>query len=481
MCNLQKDLFLEVVMHNIRTRIGIAFSCFFWILPTFPALLNGQESLQQQKIIEISEAIVRRVLTDTAGYNLLRQLSLIGPRLVGSENSMKAIRWAEKKMEELGLDRVVLQPVTVPRWIRGNVEKAEILGSKFHKGKRLHVASLGGSMGTPSSGLTAEVLEVQSFEELRHLKEEANGKIIFFNRPMDPALVETFTAYGRAVDQRVSGASEAAKVGGVGAIVRSATTKYDNIPHVGTLAYRDDITRIPAVAIGLHDADFLSDALKKEPLLKVRLTLSCKSLPDTQSYNVMGEITGSERPEEVIVVGGHFDSWDKGDGSHDDGAGCIQSLEILHLFKRLGIRPKCTVRAVFFINEEYGLSGAKVYGEYSAACREKHIAAVEADRGAFTPRGFYVDAEESVFTKIQSWLPYLNKALIEWVKKGGSGADVGQIRNTKALIGYVPDVQRYFDFHHSANDVFSAVHPREFELGAAAMAILVYLISEEGL
>jgi carboxypeptidase Q len=330
-------------MHNIRTRVGIAFSCFFWILHTFPALLNGQESLQQQKIIEISEAIVRRALTDTAGYNLLRQLSLLGPRLVGSENSMRAIQWAKNKMEELEFDRVVLQPVMVPHWIRGNVEEAEIVISKFHKGKRLNVASLGGSIGTPSSGLTVEVLEVQSFEELQRLKNEANGKIIFFNRPMDPGLVETFTAYGRAVTQRVSGAVEAARVGGVGAIVRSATTKYDNIPHVGALAYQDSVKRIPAVAIGLQDADFLSDALKKDPRLKVKLTLSCKTLPETQSYNVIGEITGSEYPDEVIVVGGHFDSWDKGDGSHDDGAGCIQSLEVLTLFKRLRIRPKRTV------------------------------------------------------------------------------------------------------------------------------------------
>ena len=463
----------------IHKRIPILF--VFFISNALTASTIRSDSLNQKKYTKTAVTFVRRTLTDTVGYHLLRELSHLGPRLVGSENSMKAIRWAKKKMEDLNFDQVTLQPVMVPHWERGDVETAEIVVSKFHRGRTLNVASLGGSISTPSSGLTAELLEVKNFEELKSLKDKAAGKIIFFNRPMDPGTIETFSAYGRAVNQRVSGAIEAAKAGGVGAIVRSVTTKYDNVPHVGTLQYEEGIQKVPSVAIGLRDADLLSDALKKEPHLKVKMTLSCKELPEVQSYNVIGELIGSVYPDEVIVVGGHFDSWDKGDGSHDDGTGCIQSLEVLDLFKRLNIKPKRTIRAVFFINEEYGLSGAKVYGEYAATCKEKHIAAIEADRGAFTPRGFYVTSEEDVLNKIQSWLPFLNRARIEWVKKGGSGADISSIKKTKALIGFVPDIQRYFDFHHSANDVFSAVHPREFELGTAAMAILTYLISEEGL
>jgi Zn-dependent M28 family amino/carboxypeptidase len=384
-------------------------------------------------------------------------------------------------MQERGFDNVFLQPVMVPRWVRGDVEKAEIVSTKSHHGRSLNIAAIGGSISTPPDRITASVLEVKSFEELLESENRAKGKIIFFNRPMDTGMIETFSAYGSAVAQRVSGPVEAAKAGGVAAIVRSVTTKYDNVPHVGTLVYEQGNPHIPGVTIGLKDADYLSQALKDEHGLKVKLTLACKQFDDVESYNVIGEIIGSEYPDEIIVVGGHFDSWDKGDGSHDDGAGCIQSLEVLDLFLRLGIKPRRTIRAVFFMNEEFGLSGAELYGRYAEENNIKHVAAIESDRGAYTPRGFYVDDCEDVIQKIRSWLPYLNRALIEWVRKGGSGADVGQIKNASALIGYVPDVQRYFDVHHSANDVFEEIHPREFELGTAAMAILTYLISQEGL
>ncbi|MBC7187815.1 MAG: M20/M25/M40 family metallo-hydrolase, partial [Calditrichaeota bacterium] len=305
-------------------------------------------------------------------------------------------------------------------------------------------------------------------------------KIVFFNRPMEVHLLDTFAAYGRAVDQRVRGPAEAGKAGAAGAIVRSVTTKPDNVPHVGTLHY-DDAPAVPAVAIGLQDAERLACWLRTYGEVEVLLRLSCRDLGRTVSYNVIGELRGRELPQEVVVVGGHFDSWDQGDGSHDDGAGCIQALEVLDLLKRVGIRPRRTVRVVFFINEEFGLDGARAYAEQAAAGGEYHLAAIESDRGAFTPRGFYVDAPDSIVALLQEWLPVLNVALIEWVRKGGSGADIAQMKDAKALIGYVPDTQRYFDHHHSANDVFAAVHPRELELGAAAMAILAYLIAEEGL
>lgn len=245
--------------------------------------------------------------------------------------------------------------------------------------------------------------------------------------------------------------------------------------------YNDTLPKIPSVGIGVLDADFLSQSLKDEPFLKINLKLSCKTLPDSKSYNVIGDIKGTENPDEIILIGGHFDCWDKGVGAHDDGGGCIQSLEVLNLFQRLNLKPKRTIRCVFFINEENGTAGGIEYGKYSDSSSEKHIAAIESDRGVFTPRGFFVDADSVTIAKIKSWLPLLEIADINWVKKGGSGVDVSKIKKSKALIGFVPDSQRYMDVHHSANDVIEAVNPRELELGTAALAILTYLLSEEGL
>lgn len=456
---------------------------FFIIALTNPLKIMAQPSTQNPspQYLQIASQIVDNALIHQKGYRLLGELCEIGPRLSGSQNSMKAIEWAKAKMEALGLERVTLQPVMVPHWVRGDVEQAEIVNTHF-QGKALNIAALGGSIATPEEGITAEVIEVQNFEELQALGEKARGKIIFFNRPFDATSVYTFAGYGKTVNQRVQGAIEAARAGGVAALVRSVTTGYDNVPHVGSMSYQEGIPRAPSAAIGLIDADFLSEAIREEPGLKVNMALSCRTLDDVQSFNVIGDITGSTYPDEYIVVGGHFDSWDKGEGAHDDGAGCIQSLEVLDLFKRLNIRPKRTIRCIFFINEENGLRGAREYARVADSLGLRHLAAIESDRGAFTPRGFYVDkADTTLIDKLNRWLPYLQKADIDWVRKGGSGADVSRIKNVGALIGYVPDSQRYFDFHHSDNDVFAAVNPREFELGAAAMAIMAYLLSEEGL
>jgi carboxypeptidase Q len=346
----------------------------------------------------------------------------------------------------------------------------------------LSVLALGGSIATPTDGINAEVIEVKSFEELAERKAEAIGKIVFFSRALDQGNINTMAGYGGAVDQRVDGAIEAAKYGAVGVVIRSITTKYDNNPHTGIMIYNDTIPKIPAAALGYLDADFLSEQLKKNPKTKINLKLNCQTLPDAQSYNVIGEITGSEFPDEVVTVGGHFDSWDVGQGAHDDGAGCIQSLEVLDLLKRLQIKPKRTIRCVFFINEENGSRGAKEYANYVDTLEQTQIAVIESDRGAFTPIGFYAETDSAeIITRLQSWLPILEKANIEWVRKGGSGVDVQKIKNAVVRIGYVPDDQRYMDVHHSANDVFEAVHPREFELGLAAITILVYMLSEEGL
>jgi len=450
----------------------------FFFLKIFDAvpLLTAQESEYK---FTIAETMVARALKDTIGYHFLRELATLGHRLPGSESAARAVRWAKKKMEECELDSVWLQSCPVPHWERGETEQAMLLDSKGNKLHSLSIASLGNSIGTGQQGIEAEVLEVCSFEELHRKKEEAVGKMIFFNRPMDPETIKTFAAYGGAVNQRTQGAVEAAKAGGVAAIVRSVTTKYDNVPHVGVMHYEEGIPQVPAAAIGLKDADFLSRSLQQDSFLKIQLKLDCCNFPDTTSYNVIGQLTGKEYPDEVIVIGGHFDCWDKGVGAQDDGGGCIQALEVLTLFQRLGIQPKRTIRAVFYMNEEMGLSGAETYSKWSAVSGETHIAAIESDRGVHTPRGFFVDSDSVDLSTIQSWLPLLKKACIEWIRKGGSGADVGRIQDSRVLIGYVPDIQRYFDFHHSANDIFSSVHPREMELGTAAMAVLVYMLSED--
>ena len=429
----------------------------------------------------VADSIINRSLFEQRGYEWLKELCEIGPRLSGSENSLKAIYWAKNKMESLGFDSVWLQPVMVPKWVRNDIETAIVSLSKKYNGRILHIASFGGSIATPINGITAEIVEVKSFDELRSLGEKVKGKIVFFNRPFNNGLVSTFEAYGKAVDQRTQGAIEAAKYGAAASIVRSVTSKKDYVPHTGVMYYDNSLPKIPHAAISILDADFLSNAIKEEPNLKITLTMNCENLPDVLSYNVIGEIKGSHYPDELIVIGGHFDSWDKGCGAHDDGAPCIQTMEVLDLFKRLDLKPKRTLRCVLFINEENGLRGGIEYGKYADSVKANHLAAIEADRGAFTPRGFNVTTDSTTILKLQEWLPILNKAHIDWIRPGGSGGDVAQIKNAKALFGFVPDDQRYMDLHHSANDVFETVHPREMQLGTAAMAILVYLLSEVGL
>jgi hypothetical protein len=453
-----------------------------FVLLLFPfQLLPQLDSVKLNKYNLIANQITKKALIEKKGYQLLQELCAIGPRLSGSENSLRAIYWAEKKLKTIGADSIWLQPVMVPHWERGNIGSATITKSKSYNKRLLKISALGGSISTPDNGITANVIEVNNFKELENRQNEVKGKIVFFSRPLDESLLNTFSGYGGAVDQRVYGAVEAAKYGAVGVLIRSITTKHDNVPHTGVMIYVDSLPKIPAAALGYLDADFLHNELMNDPNLMIKLKMNCKTLPDAQSYNVIAEIRGSELPKDIIVVGGHFDSWDQGCGAHDDGAGCVQSMEVLHLYKELGIKPKRTIRCVLFINEENGSRGGKEYAKYSDGSNENNLAAIESDRGGFTPIGFDVDADSSVIFKIKNWLPVLENSGINWVKKGGSGVDVSYIKNIKAKIGYVPDAQRYMDVHHSANDTFDAVHPRELELGSASIAIMAYLISEEGL
>lgn len=418
-------------------------------------------------------------LTKGQSYEMLDVLANdIGARLSGSVGAQKAVEWGEQLMKDLNFDKVWLQPVMVPHWVRGEKEVAyfHVDDTKFD----VAICALGSSIATPEEGITGEVIEVKSLEEAEALGEKLRGKIVFFNRPFDNTHIHTFKAYGGCVDQRGAGAKTVGKFGALATIVRSMTHSLDNFPHTGNMNYGDipESEKVPAAAISTLAANLLSEKLKENPTLKFYFKQNCETLPDAPSFNVIGEITGSEFPDKYITVGGHLDSWDIGDGAHDDGTGIVQSIEVLRLFKENNIKPKHTLRAVLFMNEENGLRGGIKYAEEAKANNEDHIAALESDSGGFTPRGFTFDANSKNHELFMSWEP-LFKPYGLTVGKGGSGADIGPLKNEViSLFGYRPDSQRYFDYHHAANDTFDKVNKRELELGAASMTALVYLLDK---
>ncbi|MDB3938128.1 M20/M25/M40 family metallo-hydrolase [Flavobacteriaceae bacterium] len=424
-------------------------------------------------------------LTNGQSYKWLDYLSNnIGSRLSGSLGAEKAVAWTKEELETLGLDKVWLQPVMVPKWVRGVPEFAYIETSPGSTIK-VNICALGGSISTPSTGMKAKIIEVSGVDELETLgKDKIEGKIVFFNRPMDASLINTFESYGGCVNQRYSGAMEASKFGAIGVIVRSMNLRIDDLPHTGSMTYGDipPDDRIPSAAISTKHADLLSGMVKLDNNIQFYFKQNSKQLDDVLSHNVIGEITGSEYPDEYIVVGGHLDSWDLGDGAHDDGAGCTQSMEVLRLLKLSGIKPKRSIRVVLFMNEENGLRGGNKYAEIAAQKNENHIFALESDAGGFTPRGFYFDCDQSNFEQILSWKSLFKPYLIHFFELGGSGADIGPLKNeTNVLSGLKPDSQRYFDYHHAPNDTFDAVNKRELELGAATMTSLIYLIDKYGI
>ena len=438
---------------------------------------------------EVFKTIYKQSLTNGKSYEWLDYLSnQIGGRLSGSLNAERAVEYTKEELEKLGLDKVWLQPVMVPKWTRGAKEYAyvEVEGSLPNERETtiMNICALGGSVATDPLGVKAEVVEVHNFEELEKLGKTAiEGKIVFYNRPMQPDLIHTFEAYGGCVDQRYKGAVEASKYGAVGVIVRSMNLRIDDLPHTGSMTY-DNLPvekRIPSAAISTRHAELLSGLLKLNKDVKFYFKQNCKQFSDVQSYNVIGQITGSEYPNEYITVGGHLDSWDLGDGSHDDGAGVVQSMDVLRLLKESGIKPKRSIRVVLFMNEENGLRGGIKYAEVAKQKGEKHVFALESDAGGFTPRGFSFDCSDAVFNKVLGWEPLFKPYLIHYFEKGGTGADIGPLKDeTIVLAGLRPDSQRYFDHHHASNDTFDAVNKRELELGAATMTALVYLFDKYG-
>lgn len=433
-----------------------------------------------QQIRKIYDA----ALTDGKAYDWLNYLSnQIGGRLSGSVQAQRAVEYTRRQMDSLGLDKVWLQLVMVPKWVRGTPEFAYMETSPGVT-TQVPICALGGSVATPLGGTKAKVVEVKGLEELETLgKAKIQGKIVFYNRPMDPTLISTFEAYSGCVDQRYSGAEEAAKLGAVGVIVRSMNLRSDDYPHAGSMSYGDTAVdkRIPAAAISTNGADMLSTTLKLNPETQFYFKQNCQQMEDVESYNVIGEIKGSARPEEIMVVGGHLDSWDLGDGAHDDGAGCVQSMEVLRLLKRTGYTPKRTIRAVLFMNEENGLRGGTEYAETARKNNENHVFALESDAGGFTPRGFSFDCPDADLERVQSWSSLFEPYFLHLFVKGYSGADIAPLKKEgMVLAGLRPDSQRYFVHHHAENDTFEHVNRRELELGAAGMASLVYLFDKYG-
>ena len=435
--------------------------------------------LSQSEVEKNIQILFKKSLTEGKSYEWLDHLSnKIGGRLSGSLNLQRAIEWSKNELENLGLDKVYLQSVMVPKWIRGTFEYANIETSPGNT-INVPVCALGGSISTPLGGLRANVIEVKSFDELSKKKNQVEGKIVFFNRAMRTDLVNTFEAYSEAVDQRVQGAEIAAKLGAVGVIVRSLNLKLDDQPHTGTMSYGTLplSKRIPAASISTNGAELLSSMLSLNKSLKFYLKQNCKNLPDVKSYNVIGEIKGSKYPDEIMLVGAHLDSWDLGDGAHDDGAGVVQIMDVPRLLEKINYKLKRTLRIVLFINEENGQRGAIKYSEESKIKKENHVFAIESDAGGFTPRGFSIDSNDEKFKIIENWSTYFKPFFIHYFEKGGSGADISFLKDkNNVLVGFRPDSQRYFEYHHSENDVFSSINKRELELGAASMASLIYLV-----
>jgi len=460
-------------------------STFFLILFLLFTVGFAQEQVAKNEHDAFIKKIYDHTLTSGQTHLMLKELCAMYPhRLSGSAGAEGSVQWAKKQMEDFGFDRVYLQEVMVPHWERGEKEQAVIM---LENGETidLSVLALGRSTATPAEGITAQVVIANRHEDLAALgREKLEGKIVFLEEHFPQQHIRTGRGYGVAVRKRSSGASEAAKYGALAVVIRSVTTAMDDVPHTGALRYaKDDSVQIPAGALGYQSADKLKQAVQDNPKTKLFLRINAQTHPDKMSHNVIGEIRGSVYPDSIIMVSGHLDGWDVGDGAHDDAAGCTHALSAIRTLQLLDYKPRYTLRVVMYMNEENGLKGAYAYADSAVAKGEKHVLAMESDAGGFTPRGFGFSGKESSLEKLRGWLDYFPQYTIDFILDGGGGADVNRLRDADGTptMGYVPDSQRYFDFHHSPADVFEAVNRRELELGTASMATMVYLIDQMGL
>jgi len=458
---------------------------FIIILLSFCLISCKNESVPfDQETSDVITTFYGDALEFKESYELLRGLSKdVGQRLSGSEGAKKAVLWSKEVMENYGFDTVYLQEVMVPHWERGELEEAY-----FYNGKNkinLSILGAGGTVSTPKEGITAEVVEVSSLDEVDELgRENVEGKIVFYNKAFNQRYINQGASYGQTGFQRRSGAVKAAEHGALASVFRSlSSSTYEDFPHTGGMSYREGLDSIPHGGLGVLSSEKLSQALKENPRLNLTVKLSGKWFPDVVSHNVVGELRGSKSPEKIITVGGHLDSWDVGEGAHDDGAGCVHSIGALRLFQKQNIKPNNTIRAVMFMNEENGLRGGQKYADVAVMDNEQHIAAIESDASGYVPRGFGFSGSDEQHKKIQDWLKYFDKNTISYFSKGGGGADIGPLHRQTGtpMFGLSIDGQKYFEMHHTAKDVFELVNARELELGTASMASLVYLIDKYGL
>lgn len=449
------------------------------LLLLWPMLAMSQNGEDAATIKKISDEI----LTNGKAYDLLYQLTKqVGGRLAGSPQYAKAVQWGKTAMEQNGGDKVYLQECKTPHWERGGEDLASVVSvDQKTTNRKLDVLALGNSLGN-GKALTADLLVVADFAELERRKEEVKGKIVYYNNGFDPRNVKTFISYGDAGIYRRSGPSRAAKYGAVGVMIRSLSASTANDPHTGGMAYNDSFPKIPAVAVGPRDADYIWE-LGKKAAVKVSMTTSGRFLPDATEHNVIAEWKGTESPDQIITIGGHLDSWDVNEGAHDDGAGVVHTIEIMRALKAIGYQPKHTLRFVLFANEENGLRGGSKYAAEAKAKGEKHVFALESDAGGFTPRGFSITGNKEQLAKLRSWIPLLAPYGTSEISDEGGGADIGPLSRTFGIPAgeLVPDSQRYFDYHHARSDVFENVNKRELLLGAVNMAALIYLVDKYGL
>ena len=440
-------------------------------------LLLGMTVFGQSKedSVQFSKISVE-ILNNGKGYTELRDLTKnIGHRLSGSEAYEKSVRWAEQKLRDAGADKVWLQEVMIPVWERGK-ESLQIQTSNG-KWKRLKMLSLGNSEGTQGKDVSGEIIMVKSMEEYEKLSpEQVKGKIVFFNYPFSQSFVETFRGYGDAAKYRVNAASLTAKKGGKFAVIRSLSSAFDDVPHTGGMRYENE-NKIPAVAIGNTTADELEKLLQSQKV-SAKLNSNCGMKGEKRSHSVIGEITG-KKDKSVIVVGGHLDSWDVGEGAHDDGAGIVQSIEVLRTFKKLGIQNNHTIRVVCFANEENGVKGGIQYGKTAKVNNEEHLFALESDAGGFAPRGISLEMDDKKRNQIKGWTNLFLPYGVYNFEGTYSGTDIYPLRDMGVPTAeLVPDSQRYFDIHHTEEDTFEKVNRRELLLGAVAMTQMIYMIDK---
>ena len=435
---------------------------------TFAAAQSAHPQSIADRYRADANRIIDAALTDSTAWNRVAELTeTYGNRFSGSQSLEKAIDWVIAKMKEDGLQNVRGEPVMVPHWVRG-AESAQLV---LPREQNLPMLGLGGSIATPPAGITADVIVVSSFSDLTSKGAQARGKIVLYDVP--------FTNYGETVAYRGRGAIEAAKVGAVAALVRSVTPYSQRTPHTGGMQYDSTVRRIPAAAITVEDAEMIHRMLDRGQRVRVKLTMAAKMLPDAPSRNVMGEIVGSEKPDEVVVFGGHIDSWDVGRGAMDDAGGVVVAWEAVKLLKRLGLKPKRTIRVVGWTNEENGSKGGQGYRDAHRAQVEKHVLAIESDGGVFKPQGFGFTGSDAAYEILKEIGTLLNRIESGNISKGGGGADIGPIMQLGVPgMGLLVDGTKYFWYHHTEADTVDKLDAHEMALCVATMAVMAYVVAD---